>query len=77
MKRLYLELADETEFLTVARAFEYTGVSAYGALAPFISSKVYLGAAARIAETEAYHAGNIRLQVVQRGIDVPPLDGKD
>jgi hypothetical protein len=45
----------------LARAFEDTGVSAYGGAAPLISSKEYLGVAAQIALTEAYHAGNLRL----------------
>lgn len=64
-------------FLTLSRAFEDTGVSAYGGAAPLITSKVVLGAAARILATEAYHAGNIRFQVVERGLTVGSLDGLD
>jgi hypothetical protein len=64
-------------FLILSRAFEDTGVSAYGGAAPLISSKVVLGAAARILATEAYHAGNIRFQVVERGIAVSAVDGSD
>jgi hypothetical protein len=65
------------EFLTLARAFEDTGVSAYGGAAPLISSASILGTAARIAETEAMHSGNLRLQVAAFGIKVPALDAKD
>jgi Ferritin-like domain len=49
------------QFIALARAFEDVGVSAYGGAAPLISSKEYLATAARIALTEAYHAGNLRL----------------
>lgn len=45
----------------LARAFEDVGVSAYGGAAPLIVSKDILATAARIALTEAYHAGNLRL----------------
>lgn len=72
----------EAEFLIVARAFEDLGVSAYGGAAPLISSAGTLGAAARILAAEAYHAGNIRLLVSQKGINVGgapahPLDSMD
>jgi len=69
--------ASETEFQIVARAFEDVGVSAYGGAAPAIKSKKILAVAARILATEAYHAGNIRFQVVQDGISTTPLDGLD
>ncbi|HEY4085538.1 MAG TPA: ferritin-like domain-containing protein [Bryobacteraceae bacterium] len=48
-------------FVTLARAFEDTGVSAYGGAAPLISDKTILGYAARILATEAEHTGNLRL----------------
>jgi hypothetical protein len=47
-------------FIALARAFEDVGVSAYGGAAPLISSKAILATAARIALTEAYHAGSLR-----------------
>lgn len=65
------------EFLILARALEDVGVSAYGGAAPLISSKTILSAAVRIALTEALHAGNVRLQVIERHIVVPPVDAKD
>lgn len=65
------------EFLTLARAFEDLGVSAYGGAAGLISDKNILVAAARIHGTENQHAANVRLQIAQLGISVPPLDGMD
>ena len=66
-----------TEFLTLARAFEDVGVTAYGGAAPLISSKAILAAAAGIALTEAQHAGVLRFLVYDRGIAVPQLDSLD
>jgi len=66
-----------SQFLVLARAFEDTGVSAYGGAAPLIQSKDVLGYAARILAVEAYHAGNIRLMTAQFGLPTKPLDGKD
>jgi hypothetical protein len=65
------------EFLTVARAFEDVGVTAYNGAAPLISSRAILGAAAGIALTEAQHAGVLRYLVYDRGIAVPQLDNLD
>jgi hypothetical protein len=42
-----------------------------------ISSKTVLGYAARILAVEAYHAGNIRLQVAQNSVQTAALDGAD
>ena len=69
--------ATENAFLTYARAFEDTGVSAYGAAATLIRSSAVLGVAARILATEAYHAGNIRLFAIQKGLTLSALDKKD
>ncbi|MBC5800111.1 MAG: ferritin-like domain-containing protein [Candidatus Eremiobacteraeota bacterium] len=65
------------QFLLLARAFEDTGVSAYGGAAPLIQSKDVLGTAARILAAEAEHAGNIRLLVGLKGVQTKPLDSKD
>lgn len=74
---LGIGFANETEFQILARAFEDVGVSAYGGAATAIKNKKILGVAARILATEAYHAGNIRFQVVQEEITVPALDSLD
>lgn len=74
---LGLDLSTQGVFLTYSRAFEDTGVSAYGGAVPLIQNTDILAAAARIALMEAYHAGNIRLQVVEAGLSVPALDAKD
>ncbi len=66
-----------TEFLLLARAFEDTGVSAYGGAAPLIVSKDTLGTAARILAAEAEHAGCIRTLVALKGVGTKALDGKD
>jgi hypothetical protein len=65
------------EFLTLARAFEDVGVTAYAGAAPLISDKSILGYAAQILSAEAEHVSNIRLQVAQLGIPTTLLDGVD
>ena len=74
---LGIGFANMTEFLTLARAFEDVGVTAYNGAAPLISSRTILAAAAAIALTEAQHAGQLRYLVYDRGIAVPQLDNVD
>jgi hypothetical protein len=66
-----------TEFLTLARAFEDVGMTAYNGAAPLISSRAILAAAAGIGLTEAQHAGVLRYLVYDRGIAVSQLDSLD
>ena len=70
-------LRTDREFLVLARAFEDVGVSAYGGAAKLIQDPDVLEAAARIALTEAYHAGNVRLIVALKGIATQRLDSND
>ena len=65
LNALGIGFGSPTEFLTLARAFEDTGVSAYGGAATAITNKQVLQYAAQILATEAYHAGNIRLQLAK------------
>jgi hypothetical protein len=65
-------------FIALARAFEDVGVSAYGGAAPLISSKDILATAARIALTEAYHAGSLRtLAAANNDTFLFPVDSQD
>lgn len=77
LNALGIGFGGSTDFLQLARAFEDVGVTAYAGAAPLISSKTILGAAARIAETESEHSGNIRLQVAQMGVPTMPVDAVD
>lgn len=75
---LNLGFRNTNEFLTLSRAFEDTGVSAYGGAAPLIRDNATLATAARILATEAEHTGVIRELIAQTsGLTVPVLDGKD
>jgi hypothetical protein len=73
---LGIGFGSQADFLTLARAFEDTGVSAYAGAATLLTGN-NLQAAAQILATEAYHAGNIRLNVVQQGITVTATDSLD
>ncbi len=74
---LGMGFANVGEFLTLARAFEDVGVTAYNGAAPLIGSRAILASAAGIALTEAQHAGVLRYLVYDRGIAVPQLDTLD
>lgn len=77
LEALGLGFRNENEFLTLARAFEDLGVSAYGGAAPLIKSPANLAPAAQIALTEAQHAGVLRMLVAQANLSVPMVDGID
>ena len=65
------------DFLALARAFEDTGVSAYGGAAPAITSSAILGTAVQIGLTEAYHAALLRECIAINGVKTTPLDALD
>lgn len=77
LEALNLGFRNQTEFITLARAFEDVGVSAYGGAAPLIDNARILAAAARIALTEAQHAGVLRYLAFQGSVTTPPVDEMD
>lgn len=68
--------ATQTQFLTIARAFEDTGVSAYAGAATGLTGS-NLQTAAQILGTEAFHASAIRLKLIELGITVTATDSQD
>jgi Ferritin-like domain len=74
---LGIGFASQNDFLTLSRAFEDIGVTAYGGAAPLIQNKGILGVAARVLATEAEHVGAIRLFCAQNNVMTMALDGVD
>jgi len=70
-------LANEASFLTLARIFEDTGLTAYSGAASLLQNSPYLPTAARITGVEGLHAANIRLQVARLAISSPQVDAAD
>ncbi|CAN5546808.1 ferritin-like domain-containing protein [soil metagenome] len=77
LEALGLGFRNEQEFLTLARAFEDLGMSAYAGAVTLISSRQILMAAAQIGLTEAQHVGNVRFLVSAAGFAVPQVDTRD
>lgn len=68
----------QTLFLQIARAFEDTGVSAYlGGAGYLASSTSTLQVAAQILAVEAYHASNIRQNLIAMNITSAATDSMD
>ncbi len=66
------------EFLTMARAFEDVGMSAYAGGAPKLRDRAKLATSARIALAEAQHVGAVRYAIAQASaVTVPQLDPLD
>lgn len=77
LNALGIGFSTQAQFLTLARAFEEIGVTAYGGAAPLITNKTILGYAARILAAEAEHVGYLRSLIFSNAITVTALDPVD
>jgi len=77
LNALGMGFGSDGEYLTVGRAMEDTGVTAYHGAAGLIRSKELLSIAAGILADEAYHMGNVRLMIAQKKVPVKSVDSKD
>ncbi|MGI9087444.1 MAG: ferritin-like domain-containing protein [Chthoniobacterales bacterium] len=59
--------ADDVSFLLGAFIFEDVGVTLFGGAAKLLANKDLLDSAAGVLAVEAYHAGNIRVNIFSRG----------
>jgi hypothetical protein len=74
---LSIGFESQEEFITLARAFEDVGVTAYAGAAPLLQNKANVAVAARILAAEAQHAGNIRLHAELYKVPMTPVDPAD
>ncbi len=69
---------NDAQFLTISRALEDVGVSAYAGGARLIQNRDIFEAAGRILGMEAFHAGNIRHLLLRKGVTgVTAVDARD
>jgi hypothetical protein len=77
LNALGIGYANVIELITLARAFEQTGESAYAGAAHLITNKSYLTAAAQILAVESEHTGNLRLFCSLYNVSTTKIDWHD